>query len=82
MMANALDSALPSGPTGKALRPLAALQLTFMIGIVQIVLGLCRLGAVAHYLSFPVMHGFNTAGREGGRWREIGYRAIYILCGR
>lgn len=71
MMANALDRALPTGASGKALRPMAALQLTFMIGVVQMVLGLCRLGAVAHYLSFPVMHGFNTAGTWQERERDV-----------
>lgn len=57
--------------TGAALLPLAqagseqfialAIMLSFVIGVVQLVLGLLRLGLVVNFLSHPVILGFTNA---------------------
>lgn len=40
----------------------AALKFTFLVGVFQIGLGLFRLGAIVHYVSYPVMVACNSAG--------------------
>jgi hypothetical protein len=40
----------------------AALKFTFLTGVFQIGLGIFRLGAIVHYVSYPVMVACNSAG--------------------
>ncbi|CAD6193717.1 unnamed protein product [Caenorhabditis auriculariae] len=50
-----------SFPLGKYVEPLEFTSaLTFMVGVLQIVLGLSRLGFLATYLSDPLVSGFTT----------------------
>jgi len=58
-LAVATGSAL-SGYTGEA-QILALVALTFLVGVIQLVLGLLRLGAVTRFVSNAVMTGFMTA---------------------
>lgn len=39
----------------------AAALLALMVGLIRILLGLARFGAVAYFMSQPVMHGFSSA---------------------
>lgn len=64
-------AAVSSILTASALAPLAtlgsegfvvlAILLAFMVGVIQLVLGLCRLGNVVSFLSHPVILGFTSA---------------------
>jgi MFS superfamily sulfate permease-like transporter len=51
----------PQGYT-KPMRLAAALKFTFLTGVFQIGLGVFRLGAIVHYVSYPVMVACNSAG--------------------
>lgn len=44
------------------MRLAAALKFTFLTGVFQIGLGIFRLGAIVHYVSYPVMVACNSAG--------------------
>lgn len=54
----------PTTPQGytKPMRLAAALKFTFLTGVFQIGLGVFRLGAIVHYVSYPVMVACNSAG--------------------
>lgn len=52
----------------KAMRLDAALKFTFLTGVFQVGLGLFRLGAIVHYVSYPVMVACNSAGGWGDTW--------------
>jgi len=64
-------AAVSSILTASALAPLAALGseafvalailLAFMVGVIQLTLGLCRLGKIVSFLSHPVILGFTSA---------------------
>lgn len=64
-------AAVSSILTASALAPLAtlgsenyvalAILLAFMVGVIQLVLGLCRMGGVVSFLSHPVILGFTSA---------------------
>jgi len=64
-------AAVSSILTASALAPLAtlgsenfvvlAILLAFMVGVIQLALGLCRLGNVVSFLSHPVILGFTSA---------------------
>lgn len=64
-------AAVSSILTASALAPLAtlgsenfvalAILLAFMVGVIQLVLGLCRMGNVVSFLSHPVILGFTSA---------------------
>lgn len=43
-------------------RVAVAVKLAFFCGILQMVMGVCRLGEVASYVSHPVMQGFSSGG--------------------
>lgn len=61
MAASALDKGLPEGYS-KDMRLVAAIQFTFLVGVFQVGLGLFRLGAIVHYVSYPVLVACNSAG--------------------
>ena len=58
MAAAALE---PLVMTGTADYILYMVLLTFLVGIVQLTLGLCRMGALVNFLSLPVVAGFTNA---------------------
>jgi len=61
MAASALDKGLTDGYS-KEMRLVAAIHFTFLVGIFQVGLGLFRLGAIVHYVSYPVLVSCNSAG--------------------
>ncbi|MCL1985515.1 MAG: SulP family inorganic anion transporter [Betaproteobacteria bacterium] len=58
MAAAALE---PLVMTGTADYILYMVLLTFLVGVVQLTLGLCRMGALVNFLSLPVVSGFTNA---------------------
>lgn len=42
---------------------ITAIRLSFLVGVIQMVFGILKLGAVVHYISFPVMSAINTGGQ-------------------
>lgn len=44
------------------MRLAAALKFSFLTGVFQVGLGVFRLGAIVHYVSYPVMVACNSAG--------------------
>lgn len=61
MAASALNKGLPAGYS-KDMRIAAAIHFTFLVGVFQVGLGLFRLGAIVHYVSYPVLVACNSAG--------------------
>lgn len=61
MVGDAVVSATPAGAP-LAERVAVAVKLAFLTGVVQVVMGLLRLGQVASYVSHPVMGGFSSGG--------------------
>jgi sulfate permease, SulP family len=73
LVASGINSLAPSGPTEYML---LALSLAFLIGLIQLAMGIFRAGFLVNFLSHPVLSGFSSAAAI-----VIGFSQLKYLLG-